>query len=140
MKIRFFTFEKQTYLKFCQVVLPRNERLNLAIEDEIVEKINHMLPNLPILIQLGIHFALALLEIGSLAKYRCRFKNLGQENSHIYIYQWIHSSFPLLRDLSKILNGLVLVHFYDDPRVMQHLGYSINDHIQHVNSLPEIKS
>ena len=43
-----------------------------------------------------------------------------------------------VRDLMGVLSGLVALHFYDDPRVMDHLGYFIEDHIRQVNARPSV--
>jgi len=125
---------------FTQAVLPRNDDFHLPLEEEILAGIHRALPALPLPLRLGLPLGLYLLEFGPVLFMGklCRFSRLNSRNRDQYLRKWIQSPLPVLRDLMKLMKGLVMIHFYDDPRAWNRLGYFIEEHIHQVNDHPAV--
>lgn len=120
--------------------MPRGERFSLPLEDEVTATFERIVGRLSPPFRLVVAAALTALELSpavTVGKPR-RFSRLGLQDRHRVVAKWHGSSWPLPRDLMKLLTGLVALIFYDDPRVMHHLGYYIEDHIRQVNAEPPV--
>jgi len=122
------------------VILSQNDHFHPQVEEEILLGIEKFIPALPTPLRFGFTIGLYLLELGPLffLGKLCRFSRLNFRERHQYIKKWVHCPIPLVRDLMKLMKGLIVIHFYDDPRIMEHLGYSIEDHVRQVNDDPPV--
>jgi hypothetical protein len=123
-----------------EVILPQNDSFPPEVAEEVIRDTEKFIPALPLPLRFGFAVGLYLIEWSPLffmGKPR-RFSGLNFRERQQYIEKWIHCPVPLFRDLMKLIKGLVVIPFYDDPRVMEHLGYFIEDHIRQVNADPPV--
>lgn len=121
-------------------VLPRSEEFYLPIEDEIVAGVARLISALPPHFQIGFSVGVTMLEwcpIVVLGK-PVRFSSLNVPERRRVVEKWLRSRVTPVREVMKLMSGLVALLFYDDPRVMHHIGYFIEDHIQQVNAYPPV--
>ena len=123
-----------------EAILPQNDHFHARVEEEILPGIEKTIPGLPLPLRFGFSVGLYLLEWGPLffMGKPCRFSRLNSIERRQYIEKWIHCPVPLFRDLMKLIKGMVMIHYYDDPGVMEHLGYFIEEHVRQVNADPPV--
>lgn len=141
MLLKFHRKNSRVILKnLTGVILPQNDHFHPQVEEKFLHSIEKFIPALPIPLRFGFAAGLYLLELGPLffLGKLCRFSRLNFRERHQYIEKWMHCRVPLFRDLMKLMKGLVVIHFYDDPRVMEHLGYFIEEHVRQVNDDPPV--
>lgn len=141
MLLNFHRKNSRTILRdLTEVILPQNDHLQARIEEEIIPGIEKSVPNLPLPLRFGFAVGLYMIEWSPLffmGKPR-RFSRLNSIERHQYIEKWIHCPITLFRDLIKLIKGMVIIHYYDDPGVMEHLGYFIEEHVRQVNADPPV--
>ena len=131
---------KQTLRALTVAVLPRSEEFYLPIEDEIVAGIDRLISSLPPLFRIGFSAGVTALEWCPLVVVGkpMRFSSLTEAERRRVVEKWLRARATPVRELMKLMSGLVALLFYDDPRVMDHIGYFIEDHIQQVNASPAV--
>lgn len=63
-----------------------------------------------------------------------RFRSLGPQEREACLRGWERSRFLSLRQLSRVLTGLVTLAAWDDPALGGAIGYRVEEHIRAVNA------
>lgn len=131
---------RRTLTALTEAVLPRSDGFYLPIEGEVAAGIERYVAGLPRPMRFGFAAALFALEVSPLAAAGrpVLFSRAGLALRRRVVERWLGSRFAPVRELMGVMSGLVALHFYDDPRVMDHLGYFIEDHIRQVNAHPPV--
>ncbi|MFH1130907.1 MAG: hypothetical protein V1754_06200 [Pseudomonadota bacterium] len=113
------------------VIIPRNDEINLALEQEMVDFVDSYIVHFPRILRFLFPFGLYLLEYGTW--FFCfswrKFSKLSPERRALYIDGWAKSRFLLKRELFKGIKGLALLAFYSQPRIAEILGYRCEEWI-----------
>jgi len=62
------------------------------------------------------------------------FTRLGAPQRHRYIELWGQARFFLLRDFLKAMKGLVMLAYYEQPEIIELLGWHQQDHIDELKA------
>jgi hypothetical protein len=122
---------RRTLRALAEVIVPRDPSLPVDL-DAVVDFVDQTVGDMPRLLQLVFPIGLALFELGTfvLLPSLRRFSRLELPRREAYVRDWIHSRLMLRRDLIKGVKGLCLFAYYNDRRVMEHLGYRPDEHLQ----------
>jgi len=118
-----------------EVVKPKKPGFDLALEDYMLEFLDHFYSHFPFHMKIGFPAGLYLLEYGTFIFGRTprTFSSMNMEQRTQYVKGWINSRMALRRDLIKGVKGVCLTAYYSHPEVMDHIGYSINEHMERAN-------
>lgn len=112
------------------LILPRNERMQVPVVDEMVNFVENYLRYLPPLLRMGFPIGILLFQLGGIiwGGRLVPFTWLSEQRQETYLRGWVYSRFWWKRDLLKGVKGLVLLGFYQHPAVMQCIGYDPAGH------------
>jgi hypothetical protein len=94
-----------------------------ALADAIVD---HMAPgfvSLPALMARGLVAGIAAYDLGALPRFRCRARSLTGDRAERYFASWEHGPTPIHVQLARGLNQLMSLSCYEQPAMMERLGY-----------------
>jgi hypothetical protein len=119
-----------------EVVTPHVDGAPQVETERIVDFVDDWVPHMPRLFRLLFPVGLMLLELGAfvLGPSLVPFTLMRRARRERYVRAWVSARWHLQRDLIKAVKGLCLLCYYSDPRVAQHLGYEVEEHVQLVKA------
>ena len=119
-----------------RVLLPRNERLNVGHEEEIVNFVDSFVLYLPPLLRLGFPLGVWAFQLASiiLSGRFVPYTWLSPERQEAYMAGWTHSNLWWRRDLIKGVKALMMLGFYEIPEVQKFLNYDQAGHVNMVKA------
>jgi hypothetical protein len=94
-----------------------------ALADDIVDHMALTLGASPALLRSGFAAGLATYDAGSLPRYLRRARHLAPEAAERYYASWEHGPTPLHVQLARALNQLMSLSCYEQPAMMERVGY-----------------
>jgi len=91
--------------------------------DAIVEHMGLTLGASPAMLQRGLATGLVAYDLGALPRYARRARSLTGEAAERYYVSWAHGPTPLQRQLARGINQLMSLSCYEQPEMMERLGY-----------------
>lgn len=119
------------------VILPRNERINIDAHDAIVNYVDNFTLYLPPLLKLGFPLGVWVFQIAAVFLMGRPFTWLSLEDKERYIAGWARSSLWWRRDLLKGVKSVMLIGFYEIPEVHRIIGYDVTSWVEHVKARRE---
>jgi hypothetical protein len=95
----------------------------LALGEAIVDHMALTLGASPVLIQRGFAAGLATYDLGAVPRHRRRARSLAPESAERYFASWEHGPTPLHRQLAHAINQLMSLACYEQPAMMERVGY-----------------
>jgi hypothetical protein len=101
---------------------PRGHGFDQAVDDDVLDEMESFFPFLPWPLRLGLPAGLRLIELGPplFARRWCRFTRMPREDARAYLASFQRAG-GLRAALFLGLRGLVLLAFYQHPRVLASL-------------------
>jgi len=103
-----------------------------ALADAIVAHVALTLGASPPLVRAGLAAGLATYDLGALPRYRRRARHLGPEAAERYFASWERGPTPLHVQLAHAINQLVSLACYEQPEMMERVGYRPGPWIEEV--------
>jgi hypothetical protein len=94
-----------------------------AIGDAIVEHMALTLAASPGVLQRGLAVGLVAYDLGALPRHRARARALTGDRAERYFASWDHGPTPLHVQLARGVNQLMSLSCYEQPAMMERLGY-----------------
>lgn len=104
----------------------------VALADAIVDIVALTIDAAPPLIGRAFPVGLAAYDLGALPRYRRRARALAGDRAERYFESWAHGPTVLHRELAKAVNQLVSMACYEQPAMMERVGYRPAPWIDHV--------
>jgi hypothetical protein len=95
----------------------------IALGDAIVEHMALTLRASPAALARGFAAGLLTYDLGALPRYRCRARSLTGDRAERYYASWEHGPTALQRQLARGINQLMSLSCYEQPEMMERLGY-----------------
>ncbi len=103
-----------------------------ALADAIVAHVALTLGASPPLVRAGFAAGLAAYDLGALPRHRCRARHLPPEAAERYFASWEHGPTPFHVQLARAINQLVSLSCYEQPEMMERVGYHPGPWIEEV--------
>ena len=94
-----------------------------VLGDAIVAHMALTFDVLPPLLQRGFAAGLRTYDLGALPRYLRRAHALSVEKATAYYESWEHGPTPLHKQLARAINQLMSLSCYDQPQMMEAIGY-----------------
>lgn len=94
-----------------------------ALADAIVDHMALTLAAMPSLVRRGLAAGLATYDVGALPRYRRRARALVGDDAERYYASWERGPTPLHTQLTHAVNQLMSLSCYEQPAMMERLGY-----------------
>jgi hypothetical protein len=91
--------------------------------DAIVEHMALTLGASPAMLQRGFAAGLVAYDLGALPRHGRRARSLRGDPAERYYVSWAHGPTQLHRQLARGINQLMSLSCYEQPEMMEHLGY-----------------
>ena len=104
------------------------------LADDIVDHLALTLGASPPLLRKGFDAGLLTYDLGALPFHRRRAHKLTGERAERYYASWEHGPTPLHKQFAKALNQLVSLSCYEQPEVMDAIGYRVEPWIREVTA------
>lgn len=95
----------------------------VPLADAIVEHMALTLAAGPSALHRGFAVGLHAYDLGALPRYRHRARSLVGERAERYYASWSHGPTPLHHQLARGINQLMSLSCYEQPEMMERLGY-----------------
>lgn len=95
----------------------------VALGDAIVEHMALTLDASPAVVSRGVATGLVAYDLGALPRYRCRGRSLIGDRAERYYASWEHGPIALRRQLARGVAQLMRLSCYEQPAMMERLGY-----------------
>jgi hypothetical protein len=95
----------------------------VALGDAIVDHMALTLGASPAVLQRGLAVGLVAYDLGALPRHRCRARSLDGDRAERYFVSWERGPTPLQRHLARGVNQLMSLSCYEQPEMMERLGY-----------------
>ena len=95
----------------------------IALGDAIVAHMALTLGASPAVLQRGFAAGLAAYDLGALPRFRCRARSLDGVRAERYYASWEHGPTPIHHQLARAINQLMSLSCYEQPEMMERLGY-----------------
>ena len=95
----------------------------IALGDAIVEHMEPTIAASPVAIQRGLAIGLVLYDVSALPRYVRRARALTGERAERYYAWWYDGPTPVHRQLARGINQLMSLACYEQPAMMERLGY-----------------
>ncbi|MBA3463845.1 MAG: hypothetical protein H0T46_28065 [Deltaproteobacteria bacterium] len=102
------------------------------LANEIVDHLALTLGASPPLLRKGFDAGLLTYDIGALLSHRRRAHKLSGERAERYYASWEHGPTPLHTQFARALNQLMSMSCYEQPEVMDAVGYHVGPWIEEV--------
>jgi hypothetical protein len=109
---------------------PEAEPLADAILDHMALTIGQM----PALLLKGLAAGFAAYDLGALPRFRSRAHALSPVDAERYYDSWSHGITPVQREFAKMLNQLMSMSCYEQPAMMEAVGYRVGPWIEEVKA------
>lgn len=93
------------------------------LADAIVDHMALTIGALPPLMSNGLAAGLVTYDLGALPRYLRRAQTLNAERAEAYYASWEHGVTPLHVQFARALNQLMSLSCYEQPEIMESLGY-----------------
>ncbi|HET9626454.1 MAG TPA: hypothetical protein VFP84_34065 [Kofleriaceae bacterium] len=93
------------------------------LADAIVDHMAPGLASLPAVMARGLAAGIAAYDLGALPRYRRRARALTGDRAEAYFASWEHGPTPVHVQLARALNQLMSLSCYEQPAMMERLGY-----------------
>ena len=100
--------------------------------DAIVDHMALTLGASPMVIQRGVAVGLHAYDLGALPRYRRRARSLHGDDAERYYASWERGPTPLQVQLARGINQLMSMSCYEQPEMMERLGYRPGPWIEEV--------
>jgi hypothetical protein len=77
----------------------------------------------PPVLQRGFTIGLVAYDLGAVARYARRARSLTGERAERYFAWWLHGPTPIHRQLARGINQLMSMACYEQPEMMERVGY-----------------
>ena len=104
----------------------------MGLGDAIIDHMALTLSASPRLLQRGFAVGVHAYDLGALPRYRKRARSLRGEDAERYFASWERGPTPLQVQLARGINQLMSLSCYEQPRMMEHLGYRPGPWIEEV--------
>jgi hypothetical protein len=95
----------------------------LPYADAIVDHVALTFGTIPPLFQRAVGLGFVAYDVGSLPRYGRRARSLGAVNAESYFQSWEHGITPMHREFASRINALVSMACYEQPEVLERIGY-----------------
>jgi hypothetical protein len=95
----------------------------VELGDAIVDHMALTLAASPVALQRGFALGLVAYDLGALARYARRARALTGDRAERYYVWWSHGPTPLHVQLARGINQLMSLSCYEQPQMMERLGY-----------------
>ncbi len=102
------------------------------LADAIVDHMGLTIGALPLLVSRGLAAGLHTYDLGALPRYFKRAQALSPEKAEAYYASWEHGITPLHVQFAKALNQLMSLACYEQPEMMERVGYRPGPWIEQV--------
>jgi hypothetical protein len=106
----------------------------VALSDAIVDHLELTLAATPYLVGRGFAAGLVAYDLGALPRYLRRAQTLTGERAERYFRAWQHGPTPAHVQLARALNQLISLSCYEQPAMMEAVGYHPAPWIEHVTA------
>ena len=93
------------------------------LADAIVDHLELTFGATPRLLQRALSAGLAAYDLGALPRYGKRARSLSPEQAERYYRTWEHGITPMHRQFARALNQLMSLACYEQPQMMDAVGY-----------------
>jgi hypothetical protein len=100
--------------------------------DAIVDHVALTLGAAPPLVRKGFGAGLLTYDLGALPRYRKRARSLTGDAAERYYESWVHGITPVHKQLAHALNQLVSLACYEQPEMLERIGYRPGPWIEEV--------
>jgi len=104
----------------------------VELGDAIVDHMALTLSASPKLLQRGFAVGIHAYDLGALPRYRVRARSLRGDDAERYFASWEHGPTPLQIQLARGINQLMSMSCYEQPEMMERLGYRPGPWIEEV--------
>ncbi len=101
--------------------------------EAIVDHMALTMGAIPAAMRLGLVAGIATYDLGALPRYRRRARHLTGDAAAAYFAAWEHGATPVQVQLARALNQLMSLGCYEQPAMMERLGYRPGPWIQEVS-------
>jgi hypothetical protein len=95
----------------------------IPLGDAIVEHMALTLGTAPSALRRGFALGLVAYDLGALPRHARRARALTGDRAERYYESWLHGPTPLHRQLSRGINQLMSLSCYEQPEMMERVGY-----------------
>ncbi len=111
---------------------PEAVALGDAVADAIIDHMALTLSASPRLLQRGFAVGLHAYDLGALPRYRRRARSLRGDDAERYFASWERGPTPVQVQLARGINQLMSMSCYEQPAMMERLGYRPGPWIEEV--------
>jgi hypothetical protein len=104
----------------------------VELGDAIVEHMALTLSASPVMLRRGFAVGIVAYDLGALPRYRRRARALRGHDAERYYASWEHGRTPLHVQLARGINQLMSMSCYEQPQMMERLGYRPGPWIEEV--------
>ena len=102
------------------------------LADAIVDHMGLTIGALPPLMAKGLAAGLLTYDLGAVPRYGRRARSLSPDQAEAYYASWEHGITPIHVQLAKAINQLMSLACYEQPEMMEQLGYRPGPWIEQV--------
>jgi hypothetical protein len=120
---------RRVLLSLVPVICPPDA---VPLADAIVDHMGLTFGETPALLRKALSAGFTAYDLGSLPRYRRRAHKLSGENAERYYDSWLHGITPVHRQFAQMLNQLMSLSCYEQPQMMEAVGYRVGPWIEEV--------
>lgn len=102
------------------------------LTDAIVDHMALTCGEMPTLLQRALGAGMTTYDLGALPRFRMRAHKLSPEDAERYYESWLHGITPVHRQFAQLLNQLMSMSCYEQPTMLEAIGYRVGPWIEHV--------
>jgi len=102
------------------------------LADAIVDHMELTFSATPPLLARGLAAGFATYDLGSLPRYFKRAHALPVEKAERYYDSWVHGITPVHKQFAQVLNQMMSLSCYEQPKMMDAIGYRVAPYIEEV--------
>jgi hypothetical protein len=103
-----------------------------VLADAIVEHMALTVGQMPPMLLAALGAGFTTYDLGALPRYRKRASSLTPDDATRYYDSWVHGITPVHRQFAQMLNQLMSMSCYDQPAMMERVGYRVAPWIEEV--------
>jgi hypothetical protein len=104
------------------------------LADAIVEHMALTVGQMPPLLLAALGAGFTTYDLGALPRFRKRAHKLSAEQAERYYDSWRHGLTPVHRQFAQMLNQLMSMSCYEQPAMMERVGYRVGPWIEEVRT------
>jgi hypothetical protein len=102
------------------------------LADAIVDHMELTFSATPPLLARGLAAGFATYDLGSVPRYFTRAHKLEPEAAERYYDSWVHGITPVHKQFAQVLNQMMSLSCYEQPKMMEKIGYRVAPYIEEV--------